>query len=162
MTPSAAAGPGDAQQGSDALSRAARSRRARRGAGPRRHACGFGHAGGRRRAVPPLGSALAESDACRLLQGAAAEGELIHPLEHGQAVVYHDAPGFKALSVLKRWTGQFAGPWSALIAVPHTGLGDDVVLTAWRRRLRLDAFDGAVLAAFMDANMGRGPENPVR
>ena len=29
-------------------------------------------------------------------------------------------------------------------------------------RLRLDAFDEAALAAFMDAYMGRGPEKPVR
>lgn len=77
-------------------------------------------------------------------------------------VVYYDAPGFRALSVLKRWTEQFSGPWSGLIAVPHKGLGDDLVLTAWRRRLRLDAFDEAALAAFMDAFVGRGPENPVR
>lgn len=90
------------------------------------------------------------------------KGELIHALEHGQVVVHYDAPGFKALSVLKRWTGQFATPWSGLVAVPHKGLGDDLVLTAWRRRLRLDAFDEAALAAFMDAYMGRGPENPVR
>ena len=90
------------------------------------------------------------------------KGELIHALEHGQVVVYYDAAGFKGLSVLKRWTQQFAGPWSGLIAVPHKGLADDVVLTAWRHRLRLDAFDETALAAFMDAHMGRGPENPVR
>lgn len=90
------------------------------------------------------------------------KGELIHALEHGQVVVYYEAPGFKGLSVLKRWTQQFAGPWSGLIAVPQKGLGDDVVLTAWRHRLRLGTFDEAALAAFMDAYMGRGPENPVR
>lgn len=95
-------------------------------------------------------------------QEAQPKGELIHALEHGQVVVYYDAPGFKGLSVLKRWTAQFAGPWSGLVAVPHKGLGDDVVLTAWRHRLRLDTFDEAALAAFMDAYMGRGPENPVR
>jgi hypothetical protein len=90
------------------------------------------------------------------------KGELIHALEHGQVVVYYDALGFKGRSVLMQWTGQFAAPWSGLIAVPHKGLGDDLVVTAWRRRLRLDAFDEAALAAFMDAYMGRGPENPVR
>lgn len=46
--------------------------------------------------------------------------------------------------------------------VVQKGLGDDVVLTAWRRRLRLDTFDESALAAFMDAYMGRGPENPAR
>jgi hypothetical protein len=90
------------------------------------------------------------------------KGELIHALEHGQVVVYYDQPGFKALSVLMRWTKEFSGTWSGLIAVPHKGLGDDVMLTAWRQRLRLPAFDEAALAAFIDAYSGRGPENPVR
>lgn len=90
------------------------------------------------------------------------KGELIHALEHGQVVVYYDAPGFKALSALKRWTAEFSGPWSGLIAVPQKGLGDDLVLTAWRHRLRLPVFDEAALAAFIDAFSGRGPENPVR
>lgn len=88
--------------------------------------------------------------------------EIIHALEHGQVVVYYDSPGFKALSVLKRWTGQFTDPWSGLIAVPHKGLGQEVVLTAWGKRLRLPAFDEAALAAFIDAYSGRGPERRVR
>jgi hypothetical protein len=90
------------------------------------------------------------------------KGKLIHALEHGQVVVYYDAPGFKALSVLKRWSEQFSGPWSGLIAVPHKGLGDDLVVTAWRHRLRLPELDEAALAAFIDAYSGRGPENRVR
>jgi hypothetical protein len=90
------------------------------------------------------------------------KGELVHALEHGQVVVYYDTPGFRALSVLKRWSEQFSGPWSGLIAVPHKGLGNAVVLTAWRHRLHLPEFDEAALAAFIDAFSGRGPENRVR
>jgi len=90
------------------------------------------------------------------------KGELVHALEHGQVVVYYDAPGFKALNVLMRWTREFSGPWSGLIAVPSKGLGAALVLTAWRRRLDLPAFDEAALAAFIDAYSGRGPENRVR
>lgn len=88
--------------------------------------------------------------------------QLIHALEHGQVAVYYDEPGFKALSALVRWTKELSAPWSGLIAVPHKGLGDDLVLTAWRYRLRLPAFDEAAVAAFIDAYRGRGPENPVR
>lgn len=90
------------------------------------------------------------------------KGELIHALEHGQIVVYYDSAGFKALSVLKRWTEQLAGPWSGVVAVPEKGLGQELVVTAWRKRLRLPAFDEAALAAFIDAYSGRGPENRVR
>jgi hypothetical protein len=90
------------------------------------------------------------------------KGALIHALEHGQVVVYYDKPGFQALSTLKRWSEELAGNWSGLIAVPHKGLGDDLVLTAWRHRLDLPQFNAAALAAFIDAYSGRGPENPVR
>lgn len=90
------------------------------------------------------------------------KGQLIHALEHGQVVVYYDQPGFKALSALSRWASELSAPWSGLIAVPQKGLGDDLVLTAWRKRLRLPVFDEAAAAAFIDAYRGRGPENQVR
>lgn len=90
------------------------------------------------------------------------KGELIHALEHGQVVVYYDTPSFRALSMLRRWSEQFSGPWSGLIVVPHQGLGNALVLTAWRHRLHLPEFDEPALAAFIDAFRGRGPENPVR
>jgi hypothetical protein len=90
------------------------------------------------------------------------KGQLIHALEHGQIVVYYDNPGFKALSMLTRLSEQFSQPLSGVIAVPSKGLGGAVVLTAWRYRLRLPAFDEAAVAAFIDAYMGRGPEGRVR
>ena len=40
--------------------------------------------------------------------------------------------------------------------------GEAIVLTAWTKRLRLDPFDPAAAAAFIDAYRGRGPEHPVR
>ncbi len=42
------------------------------------------------------------------------------------------------------------------------GLGSDLVLTAWTKRLRLASFDAPLAAAFVDAYRGRGPEHPVR
>ncbi len=90
------------------------------------------------------------------------KGALIHALEHGLVVVYYDEPGFMADSMLRRWSEDRAGRWSGLIAVPHEGLGQKVVLTAWRHRLDLPQFDQTALAAFVDAYSGRGPENPVR
>jgi hypothetical protein len=90
------------------------------------------------------------------------KGALIHALEHGLVVVYYDEPGFKALSMLRRASDDLAGRWQGLITVPHEGLGQEMVLTAWRRRLDLAEFDETALAAFIDAYSGRGPENPVR
>ncbi|MEE8189276.1 MAG: DUF3105 domain-containing protein [Kiloniellales bacterium] len=87
---------------------------------------------------------------------------LVHALEHGHVVIYYGQPGGDALTLLKDWTSLYAGHWDGVIAVPSPGLGNSVVLTAWRKMLRLDRFAPAASAAFIDAYRGRGPENPVR
>ena len=43
-----------------------------------------------------------------------------------------------------------------------SGLGKSVVLTAWRKILKLDSFEPAAAAAFVDTYRGRGPEKRVR
>jgi len=87
---------------------------------------------------------------------------LVHSLEHGMIVMYYDEPGGAAIDTLRNWTSQFRGPWSGVIAVKRPGLGQEVVLTAWLRVFRLDPFEPAAAAAFVDLFRGRGPENSVR
>ena len=87
---------------------------------------------------------------------------LVHALEHGNVVIYYDRPGDVALSALRAWAGLYDDQWGGVIAIPAPGLGPAVVLTAWRNRLRLEAFDAAAAAAFVDAYRGRGPEHPIR
>jgi hypothetical protein len=87
---------------------------------------------------------------------------LVHALEHGNVVVYYDRPGEEALDTLRRWAALYPGMWDGLVVTPGAGLGEAVVLTAWTRRLRLEPFEAAAAAAFIDAHRGRGPENPVR
>jgi hypothetical protein len=88
--------------------------------------------------------------------------KIVHALEHGIVVVYYDKPGAEALDLLKDWTGLYGGEWDGVAAVPSRGLGQAVVLTAWAKMLRLDRFEPAAAAAFIDAYRGRGPEHPVR
>lgn len=87
---------------------------------------------------------------------------LVHSLEHGMIVMYYDEPGGAAIDTLRNWTSQFRGPWSGVVAVKRPGLGQEVVLTAWLRVFRLDPFEPAAAAAFVDLFRGRGPENSVR
>ena len=87
---------------------------------------------------------------------------LVHSLEHGMIVIYYDQPSAEDLETLKRWTALFTGPWSGIVSVRRAGLGEKVILTAWRRILRLDHLETEAAAAFIDAYRGRGPENPVR
>ncbi len=87
---------------------------------------------------------------------------LVHSIEHGMVVIYYETPGKTIMATLETWTALFAAPWSGVVLVPKNGLGSDIVLTAWRRRLRMPEFDAAAAAAFIDAYRGRGPEHRVR
>jgi hypothetical protein len=93
---------------------------------------------------------------------AQATSRLVHALEHGNIVIYYDKPGAEVLDTLADWADIYDGNWSGLVIAPHGGLGDTIVLTAWRKILRMKTFDPAPAAAFIDAFRGRGPEHPVR
>lgn len=87
---------------------------------------------------------------------------LVHALEHGNIVIYYDVAGTETLDSLRAWAGHFVGVWDGVVAAPKRGLRGEVILTAWHRMLRLDPFDAAAAAAFIDAYRGRGPERPMR
>ena len=87
---------------------------------------------------------------------------LVHALEHGNVVIYYDEPGELAMNLLRSWSAEFTGQWDGVLAVPDPSLGKTVVLTAWEKRLVLDAFDDLAAGAFVDAYRGRGPEHAVR
>ncbi len=88
--------------------------------------------------------------------------KLVHCVEHGHIVIYYESPGAEAIQLLKDWASLYGGHWDGVVATPSSGLGKAVVLTAWRKILRLDEFDPAAAAAFIDEFRGRGPENAVR
>jgi len=88
--------------------------------------------------------------------------QIVHALEHGNIVIYYDDPGDEVMATLKDWAGLYGGQWDGVVVTPSPGIGKAVVMTAWRKMLRLDPFDPATAAAFVDAYRGRGPEHPVR
>jgi len=88
--------------------------------------------------------------------------ELVHSIEHGNIVIYIDQPGQAAMDTLTAWAAEFPGLWDGLVVVPKPGLGEEVVLTAWTKKLILPQFEPEAAATFIDTYRGRGPENPVR
>jgi hypothetical protein len=87
---------------------------------------------------------------------------LVHALEHGNIVIYYDEPGAAALASLREWAALYDGQWDGVVVTPSPRLGEEIVLTAWTKTLRLEKFDAEAAAAFIDAFRGRGPENPIR
>ena len=90
------------------------------------------------------------------------KANLVHNLEHGNIVVYYETPGDEVIEALKEWTSLYRGAWNGVVATTSPGLGEVVVMTAWSKLLRLEQFDSAAAAAFLDAYRGRGPERAVR
>ena len=87
---------------------------------------------------------------------------LVHSLEHGMVVIYYGRLEADAMATLEDWSNLYAGPWSGIVMTRQAGLGEKLVLTAWRKSLTLERFDAPAAAVFIDAYRGRGPENPVR
>ncbi len=88
--------------------------------------------------------------------------KLVHSVEHGLIVIYYDTPDAESWETLTSWTGLYTGAWSGIVLTLKPGLGEAVILTAWKKLLRLDRFDADAVAAFVDTYRGRGPENRVR
>jgi hypothetical protein len=85
--------------------------------------------------------------------------KLVHSLEHGIIVIYYDNPPSRVLKHLFDLAETYTGYWDGVIATPKPGLGQTVILTAWRRMLHLNLFDIDQANLFIHAFRGKGPEN---
>ncbi|MFC6863235.1 DUF3105 domain-containing protein [Halomicroarcula sp. GCM10025817] len=93
-------------------------------------------------------------------------GDLVHTLEHGAVVVYYDPAALtnESRESLETYASIHTGTWRSVVVVPTPSEDPeaDYVLTAWRHRLYMDAYDAETVHAFLSEYLGRGPENPVR
>ena len=89
---------------------------------------------------------------------------LVHNLEHGHIVIYYNESRLSADDILKirNLTDRYRGPWDAVLAVPRADIQHPLILTAWRRMLKLPRYDDNTVTAFVDKYRGRGPERRVR
>lgn len=89
---------------------------------------------------------------------------LVHNLEHGHIIIHYrpDALTDEIEQQILALTRSHTHNWAAVLAVPRPGMEHPFVLAAWRHLLRLDEFDKELVDLFVDAYIGRGPENPIR
>lgn len=89
---------------------------------------------------------------------------LVHNLEHGHVIIHYRPDALTPeieehiLALTRSWTDQ----WAAVIAVPRPMMENAFTLAAWQHLMRLDEYDEELVDLFIDAFIGRGPENPVR
>lgn len=89
---------------------------------------------------------------------------LVHNLEHGHIII-HYRPGALTEEIenyILSLTRVHTHNWAAVLAVPRPNMEHPFVLAAWRHLLRLEEFDRELVELFIDAFIGRGPENPIR
>lgn len=111
---------------------------------------------------PTSGPHSARWTAAGLYTEAQPPTELVHALEHGNIVIYYGQPGEVVRMRLLEWSRAYSGQWDGIIVTPSPGLGEQIVLSAWEKRLALPRYDEEKAAVFIDAFRGRGPEHPVR
>ncbi len=87
---------------------------------------------------------------------------LVHALEHGNIVIYIDQPAADVRKTIEEWAGLYTGQWDGIVVTADPGLGEGMVLSAWRHRIQLERFEPEIVAAFIDRFRGRGPEQAVR
>ena len=89
-----------------------------------------------------------------------ADGLLVHSLEHGYVVLWHqpglDAAGLAQLVALQEASG------NDVIVVERASLPVPVAATAWGHRLLCGAVEPAALERFVDERVGNGPEDVTR
>jgi hypothetical protein len=89
-----------------------------------------------------------------------ADGLLVHALEHGYIVVWHE-PDLSAeqRSQLEDFEAAHDGD---VIVAERAGMPTSVAATAWNQRLLCDDVETGVLSRFLDEYLGKGPEKVRR
>lgn len=121
----------------------------------RRHGSGFTYA-----VDPPSGGNHApvwvEPRRYRLGDPAPPDVELVHSLEHGYVVVWHQADlGAEGSEVLNRLRRAYPRD---ILVVPRASLDVPVAASAWHRRLLCGKSEEHMLDQFIKAYRNRGPE----
>lgn len=89
-----------------------------------------------------------------------ADGLLVHALEHGYIVVWHE-PDLSAAqrSQLEEFEAAHDGD---VIVAERADMPTSVAATAWNQRLLCDDVETGVLSRFLDEYLGKGPEKVRR
>lgn len=91
---------------------------------------------------------------------APADGLLVHSLEHGYIVIWHE-PGL-ASELMSQLTEFEAANDGDVLVVERAGMRTPVVATAWNQRLLCGQVEKAPLDRFFDEYVGKGPEKVAR
>ena len=92
--------------------------------------------------------------------GVPSDGLLVHSLEHGYVVIWHQSD-LPADQKTQLEAVEAANPGD-IIVVERPSLDVPVAATAWGQRLLCGSVEDEPIARFVDAYVGKGPENVAR
>ncbi len=111
---------------------------------------------------PAGGNHLASAARAGVYNGAGvpAEGQLVHSLEHGYVIAWHqpDLPA-EQLTQLEQYAAEHEGD---VIVAERPALPVPVAATAWGERLLCEQVEPDALDRFFDEHVGNGPEDVPR
>lgn len=95
-----------------------------------------------------------------IYDGAPADGQLVHNLEHGGIIISYnpDRVSGEELEQLRALTRELAGINPRIILTPRENLDSPVALTAWGYLQKLESVDVEAIKEFYNAHIARGPE----
>jgi Protein of unknown function (DUF3105) len=82
----------------------------------------------------------------------------VHSLEHGTVGVLYDPQQVEVATIrdIEALVGEYD---DRTISAPYPGTETPIIVTSWNRMMRLDEFDEDAINEYIDAFIGKGPEN---
>lgn len=118
---------------------------------------GFGVSPPEYNADPPTSGPHLDTPApCGIYRQPVPDGSTLHSMEHGAVVVHYD-PSIESArrAQIEDIARSIAGE---LIVAPRPDMEDELVLTAWTKRLAMDTIDENVIRSFAAQFANRSPE----
>ena len=80
-----------------------------------------------------------------------APSALVNALFHSNVVIYYDPATTSAADIasLKTLAAAHTGAYSGVVVTPRTDAENTIILTAWRRMLRLNGYDQSAIQTFL-------------
>lgn len=116
---------------------------------------------------PPASGPMTNPAPCQVSYQEIPDTSVIHSLEHGAVYVSYrpDLPVDQADKLNALFTKPFSNPRftpNKAVVAPRAVNASPIILTSWKKNLKLDSFDEAKIMDYYLQNVGKSPEGSSR